>query len=64
MAKREFTIEYDFVSTRADGDNYTLRIAVKASSVHGAMSIAKIEGFSHFGARFNDNCVDWRVINN
>lgn len=61
MAKREITIEYEFTSTRADGDNYTRRLSIKADNEQAALNIAHIVGFREFGARFNDNCVDWRI---
>lgn len=61
MARREFKIEYDFTSTKADGDDYSRSIIVKADSARAALAVARIEGFKHFGARFNDNCFDWRI---
>lgn len=61
MAKREITIEYEFTSARADGDNYTRTRVIKAENEQVAINIAGIIGFSEFGARFNDNCIDWRV---
>jgi hypothetical protein len=62
MAKREITIEYEFTSTSAYGDNYTRTATVKADNEQAAMTVARIVGFEWFGARFNDNCVDWRVV--
>lgn len=61
MAKRNIVIEYEFVSTKAYGDNYTLTLAVSASNEKAALNIAHIMGFKVFGARFNDNCIDWRI---
>jgi hypothetical protein len=57
-----FTIEYEFISTKADGDSYTHRLQIKAQNAQSALIIARIEGFRAFGARFNDNCIDWRVV--
>ena len=62
MASQSFTIEYEFTSARADGENYTRRATVKAKDERGALSLARIEGWNCFGARFTDNCVDWRVV--
>ena len=59
---RTFKIRYEFTSTRADGDEYFRTIEVQARSVAGALTIARIEGFRAFGARFNDNCTDWQVV--
>lgn len=53
-------IAYEFTSTKADGDSYVLHLDIKAKNVAAAMSVACIEGFRAFGARFNDNCIDWR----
>lgn len=61
MARREFTIEYEFCSTRADGDNYTREVTVSANDEQAALRVARIVGFEWFGARFNDNCIDWRI---
>lgn len=62
MAKREFTIEYEFTSTRAYGDNYTRRATIKATDERAALAVAHIVGFEWFGAAFNDNCIDWRIV--
>jgi len=62
MAARFFKVEYEFTSVHAYGDNYTRRAIVKAMTAQEAITIARIEGFSLFGARFTDNCVDWRVV--
>lgn len=59
---RNFIIEYEFTSTRADGDNYTRRATVNAKDERAALALARIEGWNCFGARFTDNCVDWQVI--
>jgi squalene cyclase len=64
MAKKEFIIEFEFTSTKADGDSYKRTAIVKAYTPSGALAVARIVGFQEFGARFNDNCIDWRVINN
>lgn len=61
MAKHEITIEYEFTSVHADGDNYTRTATIRAENESAALKIAHIVGFSEFGARFNDNCIDWRV---
>jgi len=60
--RRDYTIEYEFTSSRADGDNYTRRRSVRASYAREALVIAGIIGFTEFGARFTDNCVDWRIV--
>ena len=62
MATQQFKILYTFTSTRADGDAYTRTLTVKAKTAQDALgAIARIEGFRAFGARFNDNCVDWEL---
>ena len=62
MARKDFTVEFEFTSTAAYGDNYTRRITVKAKTAREADNAARIAGWEAFGARFTDNCVDWRVI--
>lgn len=62
MAKREYIVEFDFTSSKADGNNYTRRLTVKADSVSEAETIARLSAFSAFGAAFTDNCVDWRAV--
>jgi hypothetical protein len=62
VAMQSFIIEYEFTSTRADGDNYTLRATVQAKDKLRAIHLARAEGWDRFGARFTDNCVDWRVV--
>jgi hypothetical protein len=64
MAKKEYTIEFTFTPTKADGDSYTRTAKVQAYTPSAALAIARIVGFQEFGARFNDNCIDWRIINN
>ena len=59
---REYIVEYEFTSTKADGDSYKRRLTIKAKNVCTALILAKIDGFREFGARFNDNCIDWNVI--
>jgi hypothetical protein len=61
MKKREFTIEYEFTSIEAHGGNYTRTRLVKAQDEQTALAVARIVGFSEFGARFNENCIDWRI---
>ena len=61
MAKRDIRVEYEFVSSRADGDSYTHIITIRAHNEHAALAVAHIFGFNHFGAKFNDNCIDWRI---
>jgi hypothetical protein len=63
MARKDFTVEFEFTSTQAYGDNYTRRIAVKAETAREAETVARFAGWEEFGARFTDNCVDWRVVN-
>ncbi|MER8924293.1 hypothetical protein [Mesorhizobium sp. M0859] len=62
MAKREFIIEYEFSSTSAYGDSYTRRVTVSAEHEKEALYVARIVGFERFGARFTDNCFDWRIV--
>lgn len=64
MSQQDFIVEFEFTSTRADGNNYTIRRTIRASSAKGAISLVTAAniGFSEFGARFTDNCVDWRVV--
>lgn len=61
MAKREFKVEFEFVSSKADGNNYSRTLNIKAENEKSALNIARLEGFSAFGARFTDNCVDWKI---
>lgn len=61
MAKRDIKVEYEFVSTRADGNNSFRTLVITAETEQVAMNVAKIEGFKAFGALFNDNCIDWKV---
>ena len=60
MTRKVFRIEYEFTSTKADGDAYVRHLDIVANDVASAMSVARIEGFRAFGAQFNDNCIDWR----
>lgn len=62
MAKQTFIVEYTFTSSKAYGHDYTLRLDIRADNEKAALNVAKIEGFSHFGARFNDNCYDWQIV--
>jgi hypothetical protein len=62
MADHDFIVEYEFSSTRADGDAYTRRRTIKAKSASAAITLARIVGFSEFGERFTDNCFDWRIV--
>jgi hypothetical protein len=57
----KYTIKYLFTSVRADGDEYMVPITIDAKSRQSAEAQARLVGFDRFGARFNDNCVDWRV---
>ena len=57
-----FMVEFEFTSSKADGDNYTRRIPVKAKTARDAENAARIAGWDAFGARFTENCVDWRVV--
>lgn len=61
MAKREITVEFEFVSIHAYGDSYTICIIIKADDERAALNVAHIVGFEYWGARFNDNCIDWRI---
>lgn len=63
MAQQEFIVEFEFTSTRADGDNYTVQRPIRASSAQSAIALVTTAGigFSEFGERFTDNCVDWRI---
>lgn len=60
MTRKAFHIEYEFTSTKADGDTYVRYLDIVAKNLASALSVARIEGFRAFGARFNDNCIDWR----
>lgn len=62
MSKREFKMEYEFTSTKADGNSYSRTVNISADSEKAAYAAARIEGFTQFGARFTDNCVDWRIV--
>lgn len=62
MAKREFVLEFEFTSTQANNNSYTRRATVKATNEQAALNVAHIIGFEQFGARFNDNCFDWRIV--
>jgi 1,2-phenylacetyl-CoA epoxidase PaaB subunit len=60
---KAFNIEFEFTSSKAYGDNYKLYATVEAKNAEQALNIAHIVGFKQFGARFNDNCIDWRIKN-
>lgn len=57
-----FTVEFEFTSTKAYGENYTMTRVIRAKNAQAAIVSAKLIGFSEFGARFTDNCVDWRIL--
>ena len=61
MAKT-FKLQFEFTSSKAYGDNYTLVATTKATDERAALAVAHLVGFEWFGARFNDNCVDWRLV--
>jgi hypothetical protein len=58
---KDHTIRYYFTSTKAWGDDYSVPVTVMAKSRQSAEAQARLIGFDRFGARFNDNCFDWRV---
>jgi len=62
MTAATFTLEFEFTPTSADGDNYTRRRTVEAKNAAAALASARLLGWREFGARFTDNCVDWRVV--
>ena len=61
MARKIFTVEFEFVSVRAYGDNYTRTREIKADNAQDALAVARAIGFSEFGNLFTENCVDWRI---
>lgn len=58
---KTYKITYHFTSSQADGDSYTRSITLKAKNYGAAESVAKLEGFQHFGHLINDNCFDWEI---
>lgn len=58
---KEFTVQFIFSSTRADGDGYTMNVTVKAKDATSAANMAWFERVHHFGARA-DNALDCRTI--
>lgn len=62
MAKRDFTVEFTFTSTKAYGDDYTLRVTIRARNAKEAEDTAWMQRVSFFGARGNDNAIDCRTI--
>lgn len=58
-----FRVQYLFVSSKAYGEDYAITVDIKARDAKSALTIAGIEGFSRFGARFTENCIDWRIAN-
>jgi hypothetical protein len=61
MTTKTFTVEFEFVATRADGDPYTRTREIKAKSSLAALAAARTIGFAEFGERFTENCIDWRI---
>jgi len=57
----KFKITFFFTSTSAYGDSYTHQRTIEARNLAGAESVARIIGFKEFGARFSDNCYDWKA---
>jgi hypothetical protein len=60
---KEFTVRFYFVSQKANGDDFTRDIKVKAANSKSAENIAWLSRVKYFGALGNDNCVDCRVVN-
>jgi hypothetical protein len=59
--RRKFLVEYQFTSTKADGDAYKQRVVIEAANEAAALREASRRGFSEFGAKFTDNCFDWAI---
>jgi len=59
--KRTFTVEYLFTSTRAYGDPIVHSRTIKARTAEEALNIAGLIGFTEFGERFTENCIDWQL---
>jgi hypothetical protein len=59
--RRKFLVEYQFTSTKADGDAYTRRLVIDGANEAAALREAGRRGFSEFGAKFTDNCFDWAI---
>ncbi len=62
MAKKEFDVEFTFVSTKADGDDFTRVVTVKADDAKSAADSAWYNRHSHFGALGTENAIDCRVV--
>lgn len=62
MAQKLYKVEFDFVSSKADGDLYKRTVEVKASTAVQAENIAWMQRVSFFGERGNDNAIDCRAI--
>ena len=58
---KDFKIEFEFTSSRADGDNYTITRTIRAKNARQAITIAGITGVSEFGMRW-DNMSDYRLV--
>ena len=56
---KTFKITYHFVSTKADGRDYTRSIEVHAKECTD--TAARIEGWNRFGHLFTQNCTDWTI---
>lgn len=62
MAKKTFIVQFEFTSSKADGDNYTRTVEVKAKTAKDAEDTAWFQRVSIFGAKGNDNAIDCRTI--
>lgn len=61
MTKQVFNVVYTFTSQKADGNEYKRTVPIKAEHARAALVIARTVGFSEFGARFTDNCINWEI---
>ena len=61
MAKAKFIVTCEFSSVHADGQAYKVDVEVMAESAASAEHILNINRVTWFGAKGNDNLLDWRA---
>jgi hypothetical protein len=63
MAQQVFTVEFDFVSIRANGPDQKRTMTVRAPNAVQAANIAWSSRGTQWGEFGTDNAIDCRVIN-
>ncbi len=61
MVMKKYLVTYEFVSTRAEGDNFFYCRTQKAKNYQKAEIAATLLGWKEFGELFTENCVNWIV---